>query len=132
MVSRQDIQATCDDIVREFSPLQVILFGSYAYGTPTEQSDVDLLVVMPVPKAETRDKTSEIEERIPHRFRLDLLVRSSEELAYRISHNDWFLREITERGEVLYEADGFYVKPHKKQDIQVKITVLKHWCFDIA
>ena len=46
MVTRQDIQATCDDIVREFAPLQVVLFGSYAYGTPTAYSDVDLLVVM--------------------------------------------------------------------------------------
>ncbi len=35
MVTRQEIQATCDDIVREFAPLQVILFGSHAYGTPT-------------------------------------------------------------------------------------------------
>ncbi len=115
MVSRQDIQATCDDIVREFAPLQVILFGSYAYGTPTEHSDVDLLVVMQVPKAETRNQASEIQERIPHRFKIDLLVRSPEELAYRISYNDWFLREITERGEVLYEADGFYPKPIKKR-----------------
>ena len=54
MVSREDIQATCDDIVREFAPLQVILFGSYAYGTPTEDSDVDLLVVMDIPESETR------------------------------------------------------------------------------
>ncbi len=43
MVTRQEIQTTCDDIVREFAPLQVILFGSYAYGTPTEDSDVGLL-----------------------------------------------------------------------------------------
>ena len=102
MVSRQDIQATCDDIVREFAPLQVILFGSYAYGTPTEQSDVDLLVVMPVPKAETRDKTSEIEERIPHRFRLDLLVRSPEEPC--LSHLTQRLvssRNYGERGSAL-------------------------------
>ena len=38
MVTREEIQATCDDIVREFAPLQVILFGSYAYGTPTEKT----------------------------------------------------------------------------------------------
>ena len=44
MVSTKEIQATCDDIVREFAPQQVILFGSYAYGTPTEASDVDLFV----------------------------------------------------------------------------------------
>lgn len=46
MVSRQEIQATCDDIVREFAPLQVILFGSYGYGVPIGDSDVDLLVVI--------------------------------------------------------------------------------------
>lgn len=115
MVTRQDIQATCDDIVREFAPLQVILFGSYAYGTPTEESDVDLLVVMDIPESETRRQAVEIGERIPDRFRMDLLVRSPKEIAYRVSYNDWFLREITERGEVLYNAGGFSKKPMKKE-----------------
>jgi HEPN domain-containing protein/predicted nucleotidyltransferase len=102
MISRQEIQATCDDIVREFAPLQVILFGSYGYGTPTEDSDVDLLVVMAIPESETRRQSVEIRQRIPHRFPMDLLVRSPQEIAYRISYNDWFLREITEKGEILY------------------------------
>lgn len=104
MVTRQEIQATCDDIVRDFSPLQVILFGSYAYGTPTEDSDVDLLVVMPIPKSEFRNKAIEIRQRIPYRFGMDLLVRSPEEIAYRVSYNDWFLREITEKGKLLHGA----------------------------
>ena len=60
MVTREDIQATCDDIVREFAPLQIILFGSYAYGMPLEYSDVDLLVVMPGSKSETRKREIEI------------------------------------------------------------------------
>ncbi len=102
MVSSKEIQATCEDIVREFSPLQVILFGSYAYGTPSEESDVDLLVVMPIPKSEFRNKAVEIRQRIPYRFGMDLLVRSPEEIAYRVSYNDWFLREITEKGKLLY------------------------------
>ena len=102
MVTREDIQTTCDDIVREFTPLQVILFGSYAYGTPTEDSDVDLLVVMDIPKSEFRNKAVEIRRRISSRFSLDLLVRSPEEIAYRVSYNDWFLREITEKGDFLY------------------------------
>ncbi len=66
MVTREEIQATCDDIVREFAPLQVILFGSYAYGTPTEDSDVDLLVVMDVPKSEFSRKATEIRQRISY------------------------------------------------------------------
>ncbi len=108
MVSRQEIQATCDDIVREFAPLQVFLFGSYAYGTPTEDSDVDLLVVMPIPKSEFRNKAVEIRQRIPYRFSMDLLVRSPEEIAYRVSYNDWFLREITEKGELLHGSNANY------------------------
>ena len=106
MVTRREIQATCEDIVREFAPLQVILYGSYAYGTPTEDSDVDLLIVMDIPKSEFRNKAVEIQQRIPDRFRLDVLVRSPEEIAYRVSYNDWFLREITERGELLHSSNS--------------------------
>lgn len=75
MISRKDIQATCDDIVREFAPLQVILFGSYAYGTPTEDSDVDLLVVMDIPESETRRHAVDIRQRIPRRFPRFLTMR---------------------------------------------------------
>ena len=63
MIPLKAIQATCDEIVREFSPLQVILFGSYAYGTPTAESDVDLFVVM-----EEKRQAWEMRERIPRRF----------------------------------------------------------------
>ena len=106
MVSANDIQATCDDIVREFSPLQVILFGSYAYGTPTEDSDVDMFVVMDILKSATRAQRREIEACIPKRFPLDLQVRSRADIAYRFSHNDWFLREVLEKGNVLYDTEG--------------------------
>ena len=106
MISAKQIQATCDDIVREFAPLQVILFGSYAYGNPpTEESDVDLFVVMDVAEAERREKRNEIQQRIPQRFPMDLLVRSPADIAYRVSHNDWFLREVIEKGSVLYETE---------------------------
>ena len=113
MVTREEIQATCDDIVQEFTPLQVILFGSYAYGTPTEDSDVDLLVVMDIPKSEFRNKAIEIRERIPSHFNMDLLVRSPEEIAYRVAYNDWFLREITEKGDFLYGSAAAYNKGNR-------------------
>ena len=115
MVTREDIQATCDDIVREFAPLQVILFGSYAYGTPTEDSDVDLLVVMDIPESEIRRHADEIRERIPERFPMDLFVRSQKDMTYRISYNDWFLREIAERGKALYGDVGVYRKFVRKE-----------------
>lgn len=104
MVDRSDINATCNDVVRLFSPLKVILFGSYASGTATDDSDVDLLVVMDVPESETRRKAVEIRRTIPRRFRMDLLVRSPDEIAYRLVNHDWFMQEIAERGLVLYES----------------------------
>ena len=114
MVSASDIQATCDDIVREFSPLQVILFGSYAYGNPpTEDSDVDLLVVMDILKSKAWQQRCEIHERLPKRFPLDLHVRCPEDIAYRIAHNDWFLRDVFEKGQVLYETE--VLKCRKRQ-----------------
>ena len=125
MITRKDIQATCNDIVREFDPLQVILFGSYAYGTPTEDSDVDLLVVMEIPESETHCQAVEILQRIPRRFSMDLLVRSPEEIAYRVAYNDWFLREITERGAVLHESSNFYAKPLKKENCFINPLTLE-------
>ena len=125
MVTREDIQATCDDIVREFAPLQVILFGSYVYGTPTEDSDVDLLVVMDIPESETRRQAVEIRQRIPRRFPMDLLVRSPEEIAYRVSYNDWFLREITEKGVVLYGSDNLFKKTLEKESISMNPLTLE-------
>ena len=99
MISAREIQATCDDIVRAFSPLRVILFGSYAYGTPTEESDVDMFVVM-----EAQQSAWEMQQRLPRRIPLDLHVRCPQDIAYRVAHNDWFLREVFEKGDVLYDT----------------------------
>ena len=124
MVTWKEIQAVCDDIVREFAPLQVILFGSYAYGTPRDDSDVDLLVVMDIPKSEFTRKAIEIRQRISYHFGMDLLVRSPEEIAYRVSYNDWFLREIAEKGKVLHGADA-YCNIKNLQDTHYGTNVFK-------
>jgi predicted nucleotidyltransferase len=84
-------------IAREFQPQKIVLFGSYAYGRPTVDSDVDLLVIMPL-KGRAIDKAVEIARRLDHQFPIDLLVRSPEEVRLRLSWNDFFLREVTERG----------------------------------
>ena len=104
MVERKDIQATCDDIVRVCARQQVILFGSHAYGAATEDSDVDLMVVMDIPEEQARQQAVTIRQSIPRRFRMDLIVRTPREIAFRVAHNDWFLREILEQGQVLYES----------------------------
>jgi predicted nucleotidyltransferase len=104
IISRDEIQLLVDDIVDRYHPAKVILFGSYAYGNPNSDSDVDLLVIMrhrgPAPKVAARIMLS-----CPHGFPVDLLVRSPMEIQRRITIGDSFLREITTKGIVLHESD---------------------------
>jgi predicted nucleotidyltransferase len=101
-------------IVERFHPDKIILFGSYAYGTPTPDSDVDLLVVMP-----TRNQIEQavrIDEAIDDRgFALDLLVRTPKVIADRLRWGDWFIKEIIERGKVLYEKNHARVGPQGRK-----------------
>ena len=47
MVTQGQIETYAADVAREFRPLKIVLFGSYAYGTPNDDSDVDLMVILP-------------------------------------------------------------------------------------
>src|SRR5207249_7954502 len=86
---------------------KIILFGSYAYGTPHNESDVDLLVIMPCRNA--IDQAIRIDCASDRPFSLDLIVRTPYQIEQGLKEGDcdWFLREIVEKGKVLYEApDG--------------------------
>jgi predicted nucleotidyltransferase len=89
-------------IAEQFSPEKIILFGSHAYGNPTNDSDVDLLVVMPH-SGDAKGTAYTIKSALPRPFPLDLIVRSAEELSSRIALNDFFIREIVDCGVILYE-----------------------------
>src|SRR5713226_5620638 len=104
MVHKREIRKVCKLISREFRPQKIILFGSYAYGRPTADSDVDLMVIMPL-KGGPIDKAIEISSRLDHRFPIDLLVRSPQEVKRRLAWNDFFLREVTEKGNLHYAYD---------------------------
>jgi uncharacterized protein len=104
MVDGEAIQHLSDSIAREFRPSSIILFGSYAYGTPTDESDVDLLVILPFDGRPVH-KALEIIRKVKPSIPLDLLVRTPEQVAERIANNDWFLREIISKGRRLYESN---------------------------
>lgn len=104
MVAINDIQQLADRIAREFRPRSIVLFGSHAYGNPTLDSDVDLMVIIPHAGKSWRMAT-EIRNRVRPRFPVDLIVRSPQQVRDRISMGDPFLTEISQRGQVLYEAD---------------------------
>jgi len=105
MIDKEDIVALAERIAHEFEPERIILFGSYAYGAPTEDSDVDLLVVLPFEGHHAR-KAAEILNRVDFfpRFPIDLLARTPDVIRQRLQWGDFFLREIVDMGEVLYDA----------------------------
>ena len=101
-VTRESIETVVQQIVERFQPEQVILFGSYAYGRPDPESDVDLLVVMDTPLKEM-EQAVRICQAIEYHFGLDLIVRTPDTLARRLALGDWFLHDATHQGKVLYE-----------------------------
>src|ERR1041384_8099022 len=89
-------------IAERFQPDKIILFGSSAYGKPHEESVVDLLVIM-----RTRnpiDQSIRIKTAFERLFSLDLIVRTPWQIERGLKDDNWFLREIVEKGKVLYEA----------------------------
>lgn len=96
------IRAVVNQIANNFSPDEIILFGSYAYGKPTPWSDVDLLVVMETPKGELETSLEIVESLPPTLFSLDILARDRRTIDRRQAMGDTFMREITSKGKLLY------------------------------
>ncbi|MDX2045029.1 MAG: nucleotidyltransferase domain-containing protein [Acidobacteriota bacterium] len=103
-VLKKEIADLCSQIVNACHPQKVLLFGSYAYGSPTVDSDVDLMVVMPF-EGHPAYQAGAIRSLIQTPLAVDLLVRTPEQVQERIGMGDPFMQEIVEQGEVLYEAD---------------------------
>lgn len=88
-------------LTRRFQPEKVILFGSWAYGNPNQDSDVDLCVIKNTP--DTRSLAREIDSSLfPRPFPIDLLVMTPEQVNNRLAINDYFVAEIIRKGKLLY------------------------------
>lgn len=96
-------------LVAEFPAQQVILFGSFAKGGASVDSDVDLLVVMPT--SNEMRQAIQITLALEAPFPLDLIVRTPEHLARGLREDDWFLRDIMATGKVLYAKSNRAVGP---------------------
>ncbi|MCC7161500.1 MAG: nucleotidyltransferase domain-containing protein [Anaerolineae bacterium] len=90
-------------IAETLHPEKIILFGSYAYGNPTPDSDVDLLVVMPSQEPEIERYLLVSRLLRPRPFAVDILVKTPQEIAHSIENGDFFIDEIVSEGKVLYE-----------------------------
>ncbi|MCL4559418.1 MAG: nucleotidyltransferase domain-containing protein [Chloroflexi bacterium] len=90
-------------IVVELNPKQIILFGSHAYGHPTSESDVDLLIVMESEERPARRAALVSRLLRPRPFAMDIIVRTPFEIQHRLRIGDQFIQDVMSRGKVLYE-----------------------------
>lgn len=104
MISRSQIQDFCKEVVDKFHPEKIILFGSYAYGEPNQDSDVDILVILSF-EGRAVQQAVKILLAIDYHFPLDLIVRTPQTIEQRLEMGDFFIRDIMQKGHVLYEAD---------------------------
>lgn len=102
MIKAEDIQGLTEQIARNFQPEKVILFGSHAHGRPREDSDVDLLVLLPFKGSGFR-KALDMLNQLNPQFAVDLIVKRPEDALRRYRQGDPLLREAMDRGKVLYE-----------------------------
>ena len=91
-------------IADELDPEKIILFGSYAYGTPTPDSDVDLLVIMNT-RQKTKDRYLTVGRLLrPRQFPVDIIVKTPKEVERALKNRkNFFIHDIITRGKVLYE-----------------------------
>jgi len=100
----QKLKEITDKIVKEYQPEKIILFGSWAWGGPKRESDIDLFIIK-----ESKERRIERERRIQRlllgsRLPVDTLVYTPEEVERRLWIEDFFIKKIINQGKVLYSV----------------------------
>ena len=101
-ITKEQIQAVADKIAKEFSPEKIILFGSYAWGKPTKDSDVDIFIVKDIQNTEGLEREVSM-ALYPRPFPMDILVYHPEQIQKRYRLGDVFVKKIMDQGHLLYD-----------------------------
>jgi predicted nucleotidyltransferase len=104
--TRAQLDKIVKQVVADYQPEKIILFGSYAYGKPSADSDLDLLIIKKTAErfidrwTNVRKIVSDPERSIP----FEPLILTPRELEERLARGDQFIEEIMTKGVVLYSA----------------------------
>lgn len=104
-VTRQLIKEITRRIVSKIKPEKVILFGSYAYGKPGKDSDLDLFIIKNTGLSVSKRFGMVSDALYPRMIPMDFIVKSPQEIKIRLNSLDPFIKEILTRGKVLYEKN---------------------------
>jgi len=98
------IRKLCKRIAEAYHPEKIILFGSHAYGKPTPESDVDLLIVMEF-EGRPIEQSIKISDELDIVTPVDLLIYTPKEVEARLQDGDMFIVDVMRRGKVMYEGE---------------------------
>jgi len=98
------LHAAVKRIVSTLNPEKIILFGSYAHGNPTPDSDIDLLVIMHTSDSSKERSWAVSKLLLPRPFPVDILVRTPQEIETAVENGDFFIQGILKHGIVLYDG----------------------------
>lgn len=102
---KEKLQEVVKKIVDKYQPEKIILFGSYAWGNPHEESDIDLFIVKETNN--TREMARKIDSTIfPREFPIDFMIYRPDDYNKRIQSGDIFINEIFNKGKILYERQS--------------------------
>ena len=97
------VQAVVEAIRERYRPEKIILFGSRVWGEADGESDLDILIIKDSEKREV-ERIREVSRLLrPRPLPVDILVKTPEEIQERLALGDDFIREVLERGKVVYE-----------------------------
>ncbi|MEA3344448.1 MAG: nucleotidyltransferase domain-containing protein [Patescibacteria group bacterium] len=99
---QKEIEKIIKQIREKYKPEKIILYGSFANGDPTKDSDVDLFIIKRTKKERTK-RHLEIDRMFLDRVvPLDILVYTPQEIKKRLILGDFFIKNIINHGKVLY------------------------------
>lgn len=104
--TKEELDKIVKQVVADYQPEKIILFGSYAYGNPRPDSDLDLLIIKKTGErfidrwTNVRKIVSDPKRSIP----FEPLILTPHEIEERLARGDQFIKEIITKGEVLYAA----------------------------
>ena len=103
----ESVKNSIINTIRPMGPDKIILFGSFAYGKPESESDIDLLILKDIPEDKVRETRIEAKKLLWQEFRnknisFDVLVDSENRIKSRIEIGDLFYEEIFNKGQVIY------------------------------
>lgn len=104
MNRKEIINKIVEKIKMRYQPEKVILFGSYGWGNPTKDSDIDLLIVKKT-NQKHRQRMLTVRKIVSEENALvgiDILVYTPEEVTERLKIGDSFISKILKKGDILY------------------------------